>query len=111
MQNKYVVIDHPAFKPFVELTKSNTYNDYIVHIGPKVFAYVTTYKNIECWIDKGWIKPYTTDQEYTLLKDFITPTRTIKAGVTKEESQWMNIFNMNRGECSTKTDWFKLNIS
>jgi len=46
--------------------------------------------------------------KFRLLKDYESPTMIIKAGVTKTEKAWMEIFpGLEKGGCSVKTDWFK----
>lgn len=108
MENKYITIDHPAFKSFVEITKALGEDDYFVNIGDEVFASGIMYEDIITWLDKDWVKPFVVENEYELLQDYSTPTMKISKGVIKTEYQWMSIFKMQRGDCYIKTDWFKI---
>lgn len=48
------------------------------------------------------------EKKYKLKIDFITPTKTIRAGVVKSVSKWKNIFtDLSSYDFDIKTDWFE----
>ena len=48
------------------------------------------------------------EKNYELLKDYVSPTERISAGVANTEKIWREIFpDLCKGQCEIKTDWFK----
>ena len=55
-------------------------------------------------------EPIITEPYYQLRVHYNSPKMSLYPGVIKKESEWMKIFNLEKGECDIKKDWFVLSV-